>query len=175
MVNLTFCRLDVFLIRSSLITPKHNIHLFPFISLQRDDHSCWNFFVDLLRTSDLVLSKLHWLFGHLLFGFRYPGEICFWFEGRSELWEDHGSWFRFAGCWWWYHGGFFQTTAGVRSDHGRFIFWTFLSSFDFFGGFWLLLCLCIILTWNPIDYLIWPLLLVVHQRFYRLGISSLCL
>ena len=76
MVNLTFCRLDVFLIRSSLITPKHNIHLFPFISLQRDDHSCWNFFVDLLRTSDLALSKLHWLFGHLLFGFRYPGEIC---------------------------------------------------------------------------------------------------
>ena len=75
MVNLTFCRLDVFLIRSSLITPKHNIHLFPFISLQRDDHSCWNFFVDLLRTSDLALSKLHRLFGHLLFGFRYPGEI----------------------------------------------------------------------------------------------------
>ena len=28
--------------------PKHNIHLFPFISLQRDDHSCWNFSVDLL-------------------------------------------------------------------------------------------------------------------------------
>ena len=23
----------------------------------------------------MVLSKLHWLFGHLLFGFRYPGEI----------------------------------------------------------------------------------------------------
>ena len=51
MVNLAFCKLDgTYLI--SLITPKHNIHLFPFISLQRDDHSCWNFFVDLLRTSD---------------------------------------------------------------------------------------------------------------------------
>ena len=99
----------------------------------------------------------------------------FWFEGGSELWEDHGSWFRFAGCWWWYHGGFFQTTAGVRSDHGRFIFWTFLGSFDFLGGFCLLLCLCIILTWNPIDYLNWPLLLVVHQRIYCFCISSLCL
>ena len=38
------------------------------------------------------------LFGHLLFGFRYPGEIYFWFEGDQNLWEDHGSWFRFAGC-----------------------------------------------------------------------------
>ena len=114
------------------------------------------------------------LFGHLLFGFRYPGEIF------SDLREiricekimDHDSDLLDA---FWYHGGFFQTTAGVRSDHGRFIFWTFWSSFDFFGGFCLLLCLCIILTWNPIDYLYWPLLLVVHQRFYCLGISSLWL
>ena len=125
MVNLTFCRLDVFLIRSSLITPKHNIHLFPFISLQRDDHSCWNFFVDLLRTSDLVLSKLLWPVRSSAVRISLSRRDLFWFEGGSELWEDHGSWFRFAGCWWWYHGGFFQTTAGVRSDHGRFIFWTF--------------------------------------------------
>ena len=125
MVNLTFCRLDVFLIRSSLITPKHNIHLFPFISLQRDDHSCWNFFVDLLRTSDSVLSKLRWSIGHLLFGFLFQERSAVsWSEGESVI-RDHGSWFRFAGCWLWYHGGFFQTTAGVRSDHGRFIFWTF--------------------------------------------------
>ena len=51
----------------------------------------------------------------------------------------------------------------------------FLGSFDFFGGFCLLLCLCIILTWNPIDYLNWPLLLVVRQRIYCFCISSLCL
>ena len=64
------------------------------------------------------------LFGHLLFGFRYPGEIF------SDLREiricekimDHDSDLLDA---FWYHGGFFQTTAGVRSDHGRFIFWTF--------------------------------------------------
>ena len=100
MVNLTFCRLDVFLIRSSLITPKHNTHLFPFISLQRDDHSCWNFFVDLLRTSDSVLSKLPGSFGHLLFGFRFPGEIFVFADLREDqvIFDDHGSWFRFAGC-----------------------------------------------------------------------------
>ena len=55
----------------------------------------------------------------------FPGEICdFLIWGESGM-RDHGSWFRFAGCWLWYHEGFFQTTAGVRSDHGRFIFWTF--------------------------------------------------
>ena len=34
-------------------------------------------------------------------------------------------------CWmlFWYHDGFFQTTAGVRSDRGHLIFLNFLSSF----------------------------------------------
>ena len=114
------------------------------------------------------------LFGHLLFGFRYPGEICFWFEGDQNLWEDHGSWFRFAGC-------FLVSWRIFSNNRWRpfrswpFYLLNFLGSFDFFGGFCLLLCLCIILTWNPIDYLYWPLLLVVHQRFYCLGISSLWL
>lgn len=88
--------------------------------------------------------------------------------------DEHGSWFRFAGCCW-YHDGFFQTTAGVCSDQGQWIILNFLRFFDRFGRFWLLLCLCIILTWNPIDYRLEPLLLVVHQRIYWCCISSLCL
>ena len=88
--------------------------------------------------------------------------------------DEHGSWFRFAGCCW-YHDGFFQTTAGVCSDQGQWIILNFLRFFDRFGRFCLLLCLCIILTWNPIDYRLKPLLLVVHQRIYWCCISSLCL
>ena len=98
-----------------------------------------------------------------------------WFEGGSVISEimDHDSDLLDAVLW--YHDGFFQTTAGVRSDWGRFHLWTFWVLFDYFGRFCLLLCLCIILTWNPIDYLYEPLLLEVHQRIYCLGISSLWL
>ena len=101
-------------------------------------------------------------------------ERSFLIWGRSELWEDHGSWFRFAGC-------FLVSWRIFSNNRWRpfrswpFYLLNFSGSFDFFGGFCLLLCLCIILTWNPIDYLYWPLLLVVHQRFYCLGISSLWL
>ena len=175
MVNLAFCKLDVtYLI--SLAIPKHNIHLFPFRSLQRDGHSCWNFSVDLL--SIILVGAFQIASAFLV--------ICcsdFVFQERSlfaDLREisgnddEHGSWFRFAGCCW-YHDGFFQTTAGVCSDQGQWIILNFLRFFDRFGRFWLLLCLCIILTWNPIDYRLKPLLLVVHQRIYWCCISSLCL
>ena len=175
MVNLAFCKLDVtYLI--SLAIPKHNIHLFPFRSLQRDDHSCWNFSVDLLSII---------LFGAFQIASAFLVICCsdFVFQERSlfaDLREisgnddEHGSWFRFAGCCW-YHDGFFQTTAGVCSDQGQWIILNFLRFFDQFGRFCLLLCLCIILTWNPIDYRLKPLLLVVHQRIYWCCISSLCL
>ena len=175
MVNLAFCKLDVtYLI--SLAIPKHNIHLFPFRSLQRDDHSCWNFSVDLLSII---------LFGAFQIASAFLVICCsdFVFQERSlfaDLREisgnddEHGSWFRFAGCCW-YHDGFFQTTAGVCSDQGQWINLNFLRFFDRFGRFCLLLCLCIILTWNPIDYRLKPLLLVVHQRIYWCCISSLCL
>ena len=175
MVNLAFCKLDVtYLI--SLAIPKHNIHLFPFRSLQRDGHSCWNFSVDLL--SIILIGAFQIASAFLV--------ICcsdFVFQERSlfaDLREisgnddEHGSWFRFAGCCW-YHDGFFQTTAGVCSDQGQWIILNFLRFFDRFGRFCLLLCLCIILTWNPIDYRLKPLLLVVHQRIYWCCISSLCL
>ena len=175
MVNLAFCKLDVtYLI--SLAIPKHNIHLFPFRSLQRDGHSCWNFSVDLL--SIILVGAFQIASAFLV--------ICcsdFVFQERSlfaDLREisgnddEHGSWFRFAGCCW-YHDGFFQTIAGVCSDQGQWINLNFLRFFDRFGRFCLLLCLCIILTWNPIDYRLKPLLLVVHQRIYWCCISSLCL
>ena len=129
MVNLAFCKLDVtYLI--SLAIPKHNIHLFPFRSLQRDDHSCWNFSVDLLSII---------LFGAFQIASAFLVICCsdFVFQERSlfaDLREisgnddEHGSWFRFAGCCW-YHDGFFQTTAGVCSDQGQWIILNFLRFF----------------------------------------------
>ena len=99
--------------------------LFPFISLQRDDHSCWNFFVDLLRTSDFgafqiasacsVICCSDFVIQERSFSDLREIRIC-------EKIMDHDSDLLDA---FWYHGGFFQTTAGVRSNHGRFIFWTF--------------------------------------------------
>ena len=69
-------------------------------------------------------------FGHLLFGFRFPGEIFVFADLREDqvIFDDHGSWFRFAGCCW-YHDGFFQTTAGVCSDQGQWIILNFLRFF----------------------------------------------
>ena len=48
-----------------------------------------------------------------------------WSEGESVIFEimDHDSDLLDAALW--YHDGFFQTTAGVRSDRGRFHLWTF--------------------------------------------------
>ena len=158
MVNLTFCRLDVFLIRSSLITPKHNIHLFPFISLQRDDHSCWNFF---------CWSSEH----HLIrcfpncFGFLWSSAVrisfsrrdhCFyWSEGEPVKTDEHGSWSDLLDAlvsWW-----IFSNNRRRWFRSRPVIFLNFLGSFDFFGRFCLPLCLCIILIWNPIDYHIYRL------------------
>ena len=69
---------------------------------------------------------------------------------------------------------FKQPQASVQIE-ATWSIWTFWVLFDRSGRFCLLLCLCIILTWNPIDYHCFQLLLVVHQRIYCLGISSLCL
>ena len=86
----------MFLIWSFLTIPKHNIHLFPFfISLERDGHSCWNFFFDLLRASDLVLSK--WLMVFLViccsdFVSRRDLRLLTDPEGWSVDFVDLGSW-----------------------------------------------------------------------------------
>ena len=75
-------------------------------------------------------------------------------------------------CWMlWHHDGFFQTTAGFRSDQGRYAS-NNLSSFALIGRLCLLLCLCIILSWNPNKYRDSPYLLVVHQRIYCFCSSS---
>ena len=105
----------------------------------------------------------------------FPGEIC-----GFLIWgwiSDTRSWIMIPICWM-----LIVVSWRIFSNNRRrpfrswpFYLSNFSGSFDFIGGFWLLLYLCIILTWNPIDYLDWPLLLVVHQRFYRFGISSLCL
>ena len=175
MVNLAFCKLDVTYLTFWQFRSTTFIY-FHLESLQRDGHSCWNFSVDLL--SIILIGAFQIASAFLV--------ICcsdFVFQERSLLADlreisgnddEHGSWFRFAGCCW-YHDGFFQTTAGVCSDQGQWINLNFLRFFDRFGRFCLLLCLCIILTWNPIDYRLKPLLLVVHQRIYWCCISSLCL
>ena len=92
--------------------------------------------------------------GHLLFGFLFPGEIFVFSDLREDqlIFEimDHDSDLLDA-ClvsWW-----IFSNNRRHLFRSGRYIFWTFYGSFDFFGKFCLLLCLCIILTWNPIDYL----------------------
>ena len=68
--------------------------------------------------------------GHLLFGFLVPGEIIAFKTLREDQKNgkimDHDSDLLDAG---WYHEGFFQTTAGVRSDRGRLIVELF-GSFD---------------------------------------------
>ena len=177
MVNLTFYRLDVTFPIILWQFRSTTFHLFPFSvpfsgTVIHVGISLLIFEVHLVR----CFPNCFCTFGHLLFGFRFPGEIFVFADLREDqvIFDDHGSWFRFAGCCW-YHDGFFQTTAGVCSDQGQWINLNFLRFFDRFGRFCLLLCLCIILTWNPIDYRLKPLLLVVHQRIYWCCISSLCL
>ena len=65
-----------------------------YISLQRDDHSCWNFFVDLLSIIWFGAFQMQLYFGHLLFGFRFPGEIFVFTDLRVDqlIFDDHGSW-----------------------------------------------------------------------------------
>ena len=95
-------------------------------------------------------------------------------EGRPV--DFRWSWItiRFAGCFGIMMDFFKQPQASVQIKATESI-WTFYRSFDWCDRYCLLLCLRIILTWNPIDYHISHLLLVVHQRIYCLGISSLCL
>ncbi len=93
----------------------------------------------------MVLSKLHWFFGHLLFGFRYPEEICsdLRVDQSCEKIMDHDSDLLDAVCG--IMEDFFkQSPASVQIM--AVLSLNFLSFFDFIGGFWLLLCLCIILT-----------------------------
>ena len=124
----------MFLIWSILTIPKHNIHLFPFfISLQRDDHSCWNFFFDLLR--------IIW-FGAFQIAFRsfwssavrisFPGEICVFLLTLREdqLISLILDMIRFAGCFGIMLDFFKQPQASVQIEA--------VLSFELFGFFWLI-------------------------------------
>ena len=178
MVNLAFCRLDVpypimfWQFRST------TFHLFPFFHVPSAGRS-------------FMLEFLRWSSKYIFFGaFQmqlYNLVICcsdFVFQERSSflliwgwislIFDDHGSWFRFAGCFGIMMDFFKQPQASVQIE-ATWSIWTFWVLFDRSGRFCLLLCLCIILTWNPIDYHCFHLLLVVHQRIYCFCISSLCL
>ena len=145
------------------------------ISLQRDDHSCWKFGCDPLRASDLVLSKLRMVFLVICgsdFVSRRDLRFC-WSWGEISFFDDLGSWSDGLDAlvsWW-----IFSNNRGRWFRSRPVIFLNFLGSFDFFGRFCLPLCLCIILIWNPIDYHIYRLLLVVHQRIRCFSGSSLWL
>ena len=176
MVNLTFCRLDsTYSINSDNSEAQHSS-----ISI---------FHIPFSGTIIIVGISLWSIKFHLIRCFPNSSGfsvICFrtsffrrdrrfhWSEGNQLIFEDHGSWFRFAGCCW-YHEGFFQTTAGVCSDRGHLI----VSNFS--GFFWSIRQ--ILFTSVPlyyfdvksVDYLCFQLYLVVHQRIYCLGISSLWL
>ena len=147
------------------------------ISLQRDDHSCWKFWLWSFKGIWFGAFQIaNGLFGHLRLGFRFQERSSFSDpEGRSMKMKDHGSWFRLAGCCSMVAWRIFSNNRWRPFRSWPFYLLNFLGSFDCFGGFCLLLCLCIILTWNPIDYRLKPLLLVVHQRIYWCCISSLCL
>ena len=126
MVNLTFCRLD-----SS----------YPIIFWQFRSTTCIYFHLHIPSAGrSLLLEFLLWSFkNHLVWCF--PNAIvllvicCSDFSFHNHLrfrWPwGKISWFsqildHDPICWMlWYHEGFFQTTAGVRSDRGHLIFWTF--------------------------------------------------
>ena len=132
MVNLTFCRLDEPYPITFWQFRSTTFHLFPFISLQRDDHSCWNFFVDLLSIIWFGAFQMHLSFwsSAVRISFSKRDLRFHWSWGEIGLiFDDHGSWSDLLDAVW-YHDGFFQTTAGVRSDRGHLI------SLNFLGSFW---------------------------------------
>ena len=176
MVNLTFCRLDV----SYPINPDNSeahhssISIFHFPSAGRSfmlEFLFWSFKNHLIRCFPncfpvfLVICCSDFVSRRDL-AFADP-------EGRSVDFVDLGPWSDLLDA---------LVSRWIFSNNRRrpfrlrpFYLLNFLGSFDWFGRFCLLLCLCIILTWNPIDYHIFRLLLVVHQRIYCFCISSLWL
>ena len=114
------------LIWSTLTIPKHIIHLFPFfISLQRDDHSCWNFGIDFDKSIWFGAFQIAYgLFGHLLFGFRFPGEIFVFPDLRVDQWFPR-SWIMIPICWMLFFGimmDFFKQPLASVQIEAVFIF-----------------------------------------------------
>ena len=123
MVNLAFCKLDVtYLI--SLAIPKHNIHLFPFRSLQRDDHSCWNFSVDLLSIILIGAFQIASAFWSSAVRISFPDAISFCDLREDPGWKivDHDSDLLDAGL---VSCRIFSNNRRRLFRSGRLIFWTF--------------------------------------------------
>ena len=174
MVNLAFCRLDVFL-------SDHSWH-------SEAQHSSISIYIPSAGRS-FMLEFLSWSFkNHLIWCFpnsmvfgssavrtSFPGKIIVFADLRGDQLNYRRLWImiRFAGCFGITMDFFKQPRASVQIEARSST--NFLRFSDVIGRFCLLLCLCIILTWNPIDYLGTHFLLVVHQRIYCFGISSLCL
>ena len=128
MVNLSFCKLDVTL-SDHFWQFRSTTFIYFHISLQRDDHSCWIIRCDLLRASELVLAKMQ--------GMR-SSAVRIWFQERSSfslilrenqlIFEDHGSWFRYAGCFGTMMDFFKQSRASVQIEAD--------GSLELFGFIW---------------------------------------
>ena len=145
------------------------------ISLQRDDHSCWKFWLWSFKGIWFGAFQIaNGLFGHLRLGFRFQERSAFLLILRVDQFF-RWSWImiRFAGCFGIMMDFFKQPRALVQIEAGNLF--ELFGFFWFFGRFCSPLCLCIILIWNPIDYHIYRLLLVVHQRIRCFSGSSLWL
>lgn len=131
MVNLAFCKLDVPYLISSDNSEAHQSSISIYISLQRDGHSCWNFGIDLLRASDLVLSK--WLMVFLViccsdFVSRRDLRLLTDPEGWSVDFVDLGSWSDLLDAlvsWWIF-----------SNNRGRWFRSRPVNLFELFGFFW---------------------------------------
>ena len=131
MVNLAFCRLDSsYPIRSDHSEAQHSsISIFQFPSAGR------SFMLEFLRRSSKnhlisVLSKCICLFWSSAVRISFSRRdlrfsLILRVDQFISLILDHD-----PICWMlWHHDGFFQTTAGFRSDRGHLIFLNFLGSF----------------------------------------------
>ena len=133
MVNLAFCRLDVsYPIRSDHSEAQHSsISIFHFPWAGR------SFMLEFLFWSFKgiwfgAFQKACGLFGHLLFGFLFPGEICVFLlilrvDQLISLILDM---IRYAGCFGIMMDFFKQPQASVQIDT--------VLSFELFGSFWFL-------------------------------------
>lgn len=107
--------------------------------------------------------------------FVFQERLSIWLilRGDQFIFENHGSWSDMLDAlasWWIFSNNRRLPFRSRPVDH-----WTFLKWSDRCRQTLFTFCLCIILTWNPIDYLWLPFYLVVHQRIYCFCISSLCL
>ena len=159
----------------SFPTLRSSTFIYIHISLQRDDHSCWKFWLWSFKGIWFGAFQIAiGLFGHLRLGFRFQERSAFLLTLRVDQFF-RWSWImiRYAGCFGIMIDFIKQPQALVQIKAGNLF--ELFGFFWFFGRFSLPLCRCSILIWNPIDYHVYRLLLVVHQRIRCFSGSSLWL